>query len=250
MDADAYFSAAWPVHTHDRVDSTNAEAFRSVEAGEAGPFWIVAEEQTAGRGRLGRQWQSLTGNLFTSALFSFHGQLRDAPLVCFAAGLAVAAAIDELAPEAGRDVALKWPNDLVVGDQKLGGILIEATGLKSLLVAGFGLNLAKAPELADRTTIALADLNGGSAPEPKVMVDALDRNFRARLMLLRDEGFERLRRDWMERTVHADGLVRIELGGQPQAAEFIELAADGALVVRTADGRIEHVRAGDVGIVG
>lgn len=250
MDAGSDFGAPWAVLRHDQLDSTNAEAFRLVEAGRLEPCWVLADEQTSGRGRLGRAWQSVSGNLFASALFAFDGPLREAPLVCFAAGLAAAESIDELDAEAGQRVSLKWPNDLVVGERKLGGILIETTGLKSSLVAGFGLNLARAPQLADRSTVALSDLTGGNVVDPGTFLEVLDRNFRARLAGLRTGGFEPLRRTWMERTVHLNGNVSVEVGGQRQDAGFVELAEDGALVVRTDGGRIEHVRAGDVGIVG
>ena len=105
----------------DEVDSTNDEARRLIDAGERGPLWIVAKRQTKGRGRLGRQWVSAQGNLHASLIVSDHIDMRLAPQLGFVVGVATIKALRLLAP-CVRDVALKWPNDLVYLGAKLGGV--------------------------------------------------------------------------------------------------------------------------------
>src|SRR5262245_22037504 len=83
------FTQAWPVVRFDEIDSTNEEARRRAQAGDIGPCWLTAKVQTAGRGRLGRQWDSPAGNLFATALFPYPRTPAEAALACFSAGLAV-----------------------------------------------------------------------------------------------------------------------------------------------------------------
>ncbi len=121
------------------VDSTNTELMRRARAGRTEPTLLVAERQTAGRGRLGRPWQSTVGDSLTFSLGlpltpqSWSG-------LSLAVGLAVA---ESLHP----DIGLKWPNDLWVQDRKLGGILIEAAtaGGHSQVVIGIGINIRPRP---------------------------------------------------------------------------------------------------------
>jgi BirA family biotin operon repressor/biotin-[acetyl-CoA-carboxylase] ligase len=124
------------------VDSTSSELVRRARAGQADPVLLVAERQTAGRGRLGRSWQAQAG---ASLTFSLGVPLAPADWsgLSLAVGVAVA---DALHP----DVRLKWPNDLWLADRKLGGILIETVALAGggparFAVVGIGINLAPPP---------------------------------------------------------------------------------------------------------
>ena len=126
-----------------RVDSTNTELMRRARGGRIEPVLLVAEEQTAGRGRLGRQWQSGAGDSLTFSL-----GLALAPADWSGLSLAVGAALAEsLHPQ----VRLKWPNDLWLADRKLGGILIETAShgeggqARRYAVIGVGLNVAERP---------------------------------------------------------------------------------------------------------
>jgi BirA family biotin operon repressor/biotin-[acetyl-CoA-carboxylase] ligase len=136
-----------------QVDSTNSELMRRSRLGQADPVLLVAEAQTAGRGRLGRQWQSQAGDSLT---FSLGMQLQPADW----AGLSLAVGV-ALADALHPDIRLKWPNDLWLADRKLGGILIETAtpvgavipaqaGIQGALpkryaVVGVGINLAPRP---------------------------------------------------------------------------------------------------------
>ena len=119
------------------LDSTNSELMRRARAGQMAPTLLVAEQQTAGRGRLGRSWHGRAGDALTFSL-----GLPLAPADWSGLSLAVGVAVaDALHP----DIRLKWPNDLWLEDRKLGGILIEtasAAGAPRHAVVGFGLNVA------------------------------------------------------------------------------------------------------------
>jgi BirA family biotin operon repressor/biotin-[acetyl-CoA-carboxylase] ligase len=241
--------ASWPIVRFDEIDSTNEEARRRSAAGDLGPCWLTARTQTAGRGRLGRDWDSPTGNLFATALFEFEKPLTEAALVCFSAGLAVIDAGQALGVGA---LCLKWPNDVLVGDAKLAGILIETGQAQGRLwmAAGFGINVATAPRRPDRPTASLSDLQGGQGKTADEMLAALDIAFRARLLSLLSAGFSQTRADWLKHAAHVGR--RVELNPVSGRIEGVMegLAEDGALILRLADGSATHVRAGEISLLG
>jgi len=131
----------------DRVDSTNAEAARRADEGTS-PLWIMAEEQTGGRGRRGRPWSSPRGNFHATLLLHPAGPPDLVALRSFVAALALRDACVALTglPQA---FTLKWPNDLLLNGGKLAGILLEGAGQGSglsHLAIGFGVNLIAAPD--------------------------------------------------------------------------------------------------------
>lgn len=247
------FETEWPTRRFDTLDSTNAYAVKLADGGENGPCWIHAESQTAGRGRLGRSWSSPVGNLYATALFPFAGSMSEAPLVCFLAGLAVIDAISDLHPSIMNRIRLKWPNDVVVADKKLAGILIETGSHKgsSWMAVGLGVNLDSAPTSIDRPTIALADLvEDNWTTNPAEFLAVLDSTFRRRLATFAKHGFSSAREDWLQRTTHKGRRLSYVDNGKTLEGDFLDLGEDGALVVRGHDGQAHHVRAGDVGLIG
>src|SRR5258706_6388441 len=112
----------------DVVDSTNAEALRRAKAGERGPLWIVAKEQSGGRGRRGRAWVSPAGNLHATLMLTDPAPPAAAAQLGFVAGLALHDAAAAAAPALAPRLALKWPNDMLCAARKIGGILIEGEG--------------------------------------------------------------------------------------------------------------------------
>ncbi|MFP4003486.1 MAG: biotin--[acetyl-CoA-carboxylase] ligase [Alphaproteobacteria bacterium] len=233
----------------DEIDSTNAEARRRAEAGEAGPLWIRAGRQTAGRGRRGRSWVSESGNLMCTLMVRPGGTAAEAARLSFAAALAVRELLAAYLP--GADILLKWPNDVLLEGGKAAGILLESAAARGghldWLVVGFGVNLAHAPDIPGQRVTALADHlpHGGPPPSPDEALGVLARAFgnwyeRARL------DFEAVRRAWL---IHAKGVgeeIRIEAGGRILAGRFESIDADGALVLVCPDGVRHTVPAGDV----
>ena len=129
----------------ERIDSTNAEARRLAEAGGRGPLWIWADEQTGGRGRMGRSWVSEPGNLYATFLFAIATEQQAATQLSFVAALAVHDMAAVLRPE--WDVRIKWPNDVLVEGAKFCGILAEVVGTAPTTIAiGCGVNVDHAPQ--------------------------------------------------------------------------------------------------------
>jgi BirA family biotin operon repressor/biotin-[acetyl-CoA-carboxylase] ligase len=164
---------AWPVSVHDSIDSTNAEALRRLELGVEPPYLLLAERQTAGRGRRGRQWVSPYGeNLYCSLVLCIEGGARQLEGLSLVVGLAVMQVLRDNGLSAA---GLKWPNDLLVGGRKIAGILLELAGDPAdvcHVVIGIGINVnmltisedidqpwtsmrAETGKLVDRTQLAL-----------------------------------------------------------------------------------------------
>ena len=124
------------VEFHARIGSTSDRARRLAEDGRRLPAIVVADRQSAGRGRRGRRWESDSKRgLWLTAVAAGHG--REAPALPLRVGLAVSRALESFTPEVR--IEIKWPNDIVVGDRKLGGILCER--VPGAVLIGIGLNL-------------------------------------------------------------------------------------------------------------
>jgi BirA family biotin operon repressor/biotin-[acetyl-CoA-carboxylase] ligase len=139
MKLDARASAAGVrLVAHEVLGSTNAEALSLARQGERGPLWVVADRQTAGRGRRGRTWISQPGNLYASLLLTASAPPEHWPELSFVAALAAHDAVVEVAPDLKPRLAIKWPNDLVLAGAKFAGILIE--GENGGVAIGIGIN--------------------------------------------------------------------------------------------------------------
>ena len=199
--------------------------------------WLVALAQDAGRGRQGRQWQSLDGNFFGSTIVQLGPDDPPAPSLALAAGLALIEATDIAAP--GRGLLLKWPNDLMLGGGKLGGILLERSGDR--VVAGFGVNLAMAPRIDDRPT---ADL--GATIPPQVFAPLLAGSFARLLAAWRSAEPGAFAHAWLARAHPIGTPLTVHSGAdETVSGSFAGIDPDGALRLDI-NGRIKVVRAGDV----
>ncbi len=132
-----------------RLGSTNTTLMSDSLATEGD--WLVALSQDAGKGRHGRLWETVEGNFFGSTLVQLRADDPPAAALALVSGLALVEAVRIQAPAA--PLMLKWPNDLMLGDGKLAGILLERSGDR--VVVGFGVNLAAAPRISGRRTAAL-----------------------------------------------------------------------------------------------
>src|SRR5271165_6875798 len=143
--------------THQVLSSTNAEALNLARQGERGPLWIVAERQTAGRGRRGRAWISEDGNVFASLLLTISALPECRPQLSLVAALAVHDAVVEIAASVKPRITIKWPNDLLLDRAKLAGILVEGEGGGDGAAAiGIGINCTSHPADTDYPATDLA----------------------------------------------------------------------------------------------
>lgn len=198
--------------------------------------WLVALTQDSGRGRQGRAWQSATGNFYGSTLVALATSDPSPTTLSLAAGLALFDAVEAAVP--GLALMLKWPNDLLLANDKLAGILLERSGDR--IVAGFGVNLAMGPSLTDRIAASLRGSIG-----PTEFAPLLAGSFSRRLVQWRSDG-EALRADWLARA-HAVGTpLSVHVSADERVSgTFAGIESDGALRLQTASG-VQTVRAGDV----
>lgn len=201
--------------------------------------WLVAREQSAGKGRQGRAWVGGAGNFFGSTLVEVRPGDPPASSLSLAAGLALIEAIDVAVP--GQALMLKWPNDLLLGGEKLAGILLERSGER--IVAGFGVNLASAPHFPDRKAASLKGAITRDAFAP-----LLAASFARLLGLWRDSEPGAIARAWQARAHPVGALLTVHVTADERVSgRFDGLEPDGALRLRTDHG-IEIVRAGDVSL--
>lgn len=202
--------------------------------------WLVAERQSAGRGRSGRQWDSPTGNLYASGLVEIHASDPPTPTLALVAGIAVSEAINLGA------LRLKWPNDVLADDAKLAGILLERQG--DTVVVGVGINLLHHPDFPDRRTASLAEL--GIVMMPDAAIAALAREFARWVEIWRTYGLGPIRSAWIERA-HPIGtpLSAALPDGTRIDGAFGGLTDDCALILTLADGSARVIHAGDVFLI-
>lgn len=219
--------APFDIEYHESIRSTNERA-RELAAGGARECVVLADEQTRGHGRLDRGWHSPSGGIWMSVLLRPDVPPARVPLLTLAAAVAVTEAVRE----SGTGAAIKWPNDVIVGEQKLAGILTEMGGevdRVSWVVIGIGLNANVLPdELPARATSLLAE---GGAVERRLVVQRILEAFDA----LRTD-VDETRDRWRTHAATLGQRVRVETTDGVVEGEAIDVTASGALVVETTDG--------------
>jgi len=242
---------SWPVgyglKQFETIDSTNEEARRLAQAGEPGPIWIRADRQTAGRGRRGRAWQSPTGNLAATLFMRPARAAAESAQLSFVAALAASDAVALFAP--GRDIKLKWPNDVLADGRKLAGILLESasTGdaVPSWLAIGIGMILAYYPTDTEFPATSLAEL-GVTVPNPGEALAALAASFAKWYDAWNAGGFQRVRDSWLARAAGLGTRIRARLQNEETTGVFEGIDSSGALILRESMDRVRIIAAGDV----
>ncbi len=232
------------IRTVPETGSTNADLLQALREGEGvlEGDWLVADRQSAGRGRQGRGWHDGQGNFMGSTLC--HLRAGDPPPATLAllAGVALNEAVQTQCPTLAN-LRLKWPNDLLVGGSKLAGILLERE--RDSVVVGIGVNLAAAPDLPDRKTVKLADF--GPAPDRDTFAATLAECWKRDLGRWRDYGIDPLLARWRAAAVpEGTALTVHEPGGSVLSGTYAGLSDEGAMRLRLADGQTRVIHAGDV----
>lgn len=246
--------AAWPEgvgkHLLDRVDSTSAEALR-LAATTAGPVWIMARQQEAGRGRRGRPWRDYPGNFAATLLIKPQMDAVAAARLSFVAALALHdALIDLCGPQ--LNIALKWPNDVLLNGGKLSGILLESSGSQGQVLTisiGIGVNLSSAPEpqAVEERALRPVSLKGetGLSLTQDDLLTPLAAAFDQRFSQLQSEGFAPIRAAWLARAFRLGETITARVGQHVRSGRFEGLDNSGALILQTDTGR-EIIPAADV----
>ena len=234
------------------LPSTNERARGAAEAGAAEGLVLVADRQTAGRGRLGREWASPPGGLWFSIVLRPRVPAAQAPLVGFAASISTAAAIQEIT---GLRARVKWPNDVLVDGRKVAGVLLEAgaarraTAGPAWLVAGIGINVNVHPDaLPPRPrypATSLAAVLGRDVVRGRLL-RALLRAFTQDYAGLCGRGAAPLLDRWRALSDTLGRPVRIDTAAGPVEGLAEDVDQGGALVIRAPDGAVRRIAAGDV----
>lgn len=236
-----------PVEIFDEIDSTILEARRRAERGELKPVWLIAKRQTAGRGRRGRGWSSLDGNLMATLLFKTKEPPAKIALLGFATGVALAESIEAIIGS-GR-ATLKWPNDVFIDGTKAAGIMLDSGpyGGDTWVALAFGVNLAAAPEGLDQPTISLRAVlpPDAPAPEPLAFLAQLRPRLEEWAGRIESDGFEPLRAAWLARAHGMGQAARVLQGDQALEGRIVGLSPRGELELETGEGR-RLIAAGDV----
>jgi BirA family biotin operon repressor/biotin-[acetyl-CoA-carboxylase] ligase len=241
-------SAGYRLVSFDQIGSTNSEAMSQARAGERGPMWFVTMEQTAGRGRRQRPWIAPRGNLAASVLETLDVAPATAATLGFAAGLALDAALRAEAGLARIGFSLKWPNDVLAGQAKLSGILLEAEAVPGggLAVAvGMGTNVVAAPEGTPTPATSLVALGVETTAE-KLFAALSDSWAECRGIWDKGRGFGEIRRRWLALAAGLGQPVTVHTGNATVSGIFDTIDDTGCMIVRTSSGDTVPISAGDV----
>lgn len=229
----------------EQIDSTNRYLLDQARSGAPGPLVAVADRQSAGRGRLGRVWQAPAGaSLLVSVMVRPTVPVERWPQLLGACGVAAVAVITELCDVPAK---LKWPNDVVVHDKKLGGLLAEVAG--DAVVLGMGLNLdwSSFPSDIANTATAVSMLGGRVQPQRVVLHAWLRRlDWWLREVERSPEGFALLQWHQRARSATLGRDVRVELPDAELLGRAVDLTPHGELIVQTSDGERHIVAVGDI----
>lgn len=257
-------NAGYRVVGFDTVGSTNTLAMQAAMDGDAGKLWFAALQQTEGRGRRGRAWESPHGNLAASLLIVPNAPADSLASLGFVAGVALNTALARVIPQAaihsaldGADgasgagrarFALKWPNDLLSDGAKLAGIMLEASKRpdgRTAIVIGIGVNVVAAPKDVPYPATSLAAL--GASIDAATVFEALAESWVECYQTWNDgEGTPAIIRLWRERAAGIGGEVAVQRKDDVLRGIFETIDEAGHLIVRDDDGHRIAITAGDV----
>lgn len=228
----------------DEVDSTNSEAMR-IAGSIAGPTWVLAKRQTKGRGRSGRPWSMLPGNLAATLAMTVDEPPKAVALRTFVAALALRDAFRTTGVE-GHRITLKWPNDVLLNRGKAAGILLECApepGGSSRLAVGFGVNLAAAPDPFPGAARSARPVSlfgeTGLKVEPAAFLEALATACAEREAQYCRSGFPEIRAEWMAHAERLGATASFRLSDRIVEGVFRTVDSAGRAIVEAAEGRLE-----------
>ena len=219
-------------------DSTNDAAKRHAREVAIEKAVFIADQQTNGRGRSGNTWESPIGNLYMSVLMPCQVEMRHAGQFSFIAAIALHQALSPYLSEAD-DLRLKWPNDLLLNNKKLAGILLESEGQGmnlSWIVIGMGVNLNSAPDYA-------ASLNGEISPID--LAQDILQHIHAWIDVYMDQGFGPVRAGWLERCAGLGNQIQARLPNQTKQGTFETIDDQGCLILNV-NGKPERITSGEI----
>ncbi|WP_122286176.1 bifunctional biotin--[acetyl-CoA-carboxylase] ligase/biotin operon repressor BirA [Pseudomonas syringae group genomosp. 3] len=220
----------WSVRTYDSIDSTNAEASRLIALGAPMPLLVVAEQQTAGRGRRGRKWVSpFAENLYYSLVLRIDGGMRQLEGLSLLVGLAVMNVLRDMGVQGA---GLKWPNDVLVGRQKIAGILLELIGDPAdvchvIIGVGVNVNMRVSTEVDQLWTSVR--LQTGAPADRNTIAARISAQLEALLAVHRQEGFLAFQKEWEQGHLWQGAAVKLLSGIETVEGVVLGVDSLGAL---------------------
>lgn len=230
------------------LSSTNEYAKQCLENGETCPFWIVSDEQTGGRGRQGRDWVSIKGNLYASTAQVINANGSKLGGLSLVTALAVYDAIQKNSQKP-LDLTLKWPNDILINGAKLGGILIENVSKPdaefSHVVIGVGINIQSSPVVEGRDTTCLANYDYFISRDDLLLALIETLNHWIKRW---DNGnnFVEIIRAWCEKAAPIGAPLSVRIGHERIEGKFAGLDEKGALKLELEDKSIKLITGGEL----
>lgn len=237
------------IKAFDSVGSTNDEAKALARSGAGEGTIVWARRQESGRGRRGRAWTSPEGNLYSSIILRPGRSPAEAAQISFVAALAIAETAEAVLPESGG-VRCKWPNDVLIHDRKLSGILLESEpdrfGAVSWVVLGVGINLRHFPQATDYAATSLI-AEGAPAMAASALLEIYADRIATWYGRWMEFGFGPIRDAWLARAKGIGGPILVRLADRTIPGIFADLDSDGVLLLDPTDGGPrQRIAAGDV----
>ncbi|MBH89346.1 MAG: biotin--[acetyl-CoA-carboxylase] ligase [Magnetovibrio sp.] len=233
---------------HEIIDSTNEEAKRLARNGMPEGVVVWAKEQSSGVGRRGRKWESARGNLFFSVLLRPDCSASKAMQLSYVVSLSIAKIIDDVLPSSVV-VRCKWPNDILVENRKISGILLETQldpiGDIDWLVIGVGLNIKSFPKDVAFPATALTHEGARKTISAEIILKLFSYHFLPTYKIWKNLGFESIRTAWLSRAAWLGREITVRLEKETLKGKFKDLDKDGALILLH-NGNERRITAGDI----
>jgi len=241
--------ARWEWHLYQQIDSTNAQAQRLIAGGDVRPLVVVAEQQTAGRGRRGRQWSSPFGqNLYMSFVEPVSGGAQGLEGLSLVVGLTLIQALEACGYQGCR---LKWPNDVLLDGAKLAGVLLEISGdltADAVVVIGVGVNvLMEADSSIDQGWTSLRRSGQKGLLDRNQLIAVFASRLAEALVLFKQAGFEAFQAQWQNCDAWLNADVRVISGSNVLVGRNLGVTAQGSLRLLTDEGELA-VSGGEVSL--
>lgn len=237
--------------SYDSLDSTNEEAKRLAYGGGSHGAVIWAKRQTAGRGRMGREWVSSEGNLYVTVLLNLDNNLEELSQLSFVAAVAACDTLEAIVPSP-KEIRCKWPNDLLFKGHKLGGILLESFVTpsedgqnKRWIAVGVGINIDSFPEHVMYPATCLREA-GVEIISAKIVLSRFIFHFIHHFDLWQEKGFSVIQDSWLKRAYHLGKSIDVMMGDESVSGVFETIDNSGRLIIKDSGGKRKIISAGDV----
>ncbi|WP_341757823.1 biotin--[acetyl-CoA-carboxylase] ligase [Candidatus Tisiphia endosymbiont of Ditula angustiorana] len=223
----------------DEIDSTSSEAIRMAKACPDKNYVIFAKNQTKSRGRNTKAWHSSLGNLYVSILLNHKIDLNFIPQLSFVMAIVVYKTIRSLWVESENFIKLKWPNDVLINDRKVSGILLESISINdnNYLIIGVGINVKGSPLNIDQLATNLSDENI-AVKDLEYLLELLMINFEKYFSRWKQEGFSKIRQYWLKRAYKLGKMVTVNDGNTKISGIFKDIDEKGSIRIELASGQV------------